>query len=147
MNASEIRSEHASAGADLEAIKQLKARYFRLLDTQQWEAWGQVFTHDARLHWGPRPEDAVGGRDEIVRAVSAALAGARTCHHGHMPEIELLDATRARGIWAMFDWVDHPRYDLKGYGHYHEEYVKQDGAWRIRRSRLVRLREDRIPRG
>jgi len=64
-----------------------------------------------------------------------------------MPEIELLGADRARGIWAMFDWVDHPAYDLRGYGHYHEEYAKEDGAWRIRRTRLVRLREDRTPRG
>ncbi len=28
---------------DIEAIKQLKARYFRLLDTKRWDEWGQVF--------------------------------------------------------------------------------------------------------
>jgi hypothetical protein len=140
-------SDGLLAWADIEAIKQLKARYFRLLDTQQWEAWGEVFTENARLHWGPRPEDAMEGRSEIVGAVSAALEGATTCHHGHMPEIELLDAQHARGVWAMFDWVDHPNYDLKGYGHYHEEYAKQAGVWRIRRLRLVRLREDRVTRG
>ena len=34
---------------DIEAIKQLKARYFRLMDTKRWEEWGDVFTKDARL--------------------------------------------------------------------------------------------------
>ena len=29
---------------DLEAIRQLKARYFRLMDTQQWDAWADCFT-------------------------------------------------------------------------------------------------------
>jgi SnoaL-like domain len=31
---------------DLEAIRQLKARYFRLMDTQQWEAWADCFAAD-----------------------------------------------------------------------------------------------------
>ena len=64
-----------------------------------------------------------------------------------MPEIELLDASHARGIWAMHDVIEHPDYRLEGYGHYHDDYVKQGGRWRIARTRLVRLREDRRPRG
>jgi len=32
---------------EIEAIKQLEARYFRLMDTKQWEAWADVFTEDA----------------------------------------------------------------------------------------------------
>lgn len=131
---------------ELEAIKQLKARYFRLLDTQQWEAWGEVFTVDARLQWGPQPEQAMEGRDAIVRAVSRQLAGATSCHHGHMPEIELHGRDRASGVWAMSDRIDHPDYQLVGYGHYHEEYVRQDGCWRIHRLRLTRLHEERTPR-
>ena len=31
---------------DLEAIRQLKARYFRLMDTQQWNPWTNCFTAD-----------------------------------------------------------------------------------------------------
>ena len=31
---------------DIEAIKQLKARYFRLMDQKQWEDWGLVFATD-----------------------------------------------------------------------------------------------------
>ncbi len=51
------------------------------------------------------------GRDEIVTNVSTALVGARTRHHGHMPEIEITGDDTARGIWAMFDYVEWPKHD------------------------------------
>jgi len=128
---------------EVEQIKQLKARYFRLMDTRQWQDWAQVFTEDAVLQWGPNDGDVAKTRDGIVELVSHVLREATTCHHGHMPEIEIEDASRARGIWAMYDYVETPQYVLNGFGHYHEQYRKVDGAWRIHRLRLTRLREDR----
>lgn len=32
--------------------------------------------------------------------------------------------------------------NLRGYGFYHETYEKADGRWRIKSSKLTRLRED-----
>jgi hypothetical protein len=135
-----------AALVEIEAIKQLKARYFRLMDTRQWDAWESVFTEDATLKWGPADDHVMRGRAAIRAGVSGALEGATTVHHGHMPEIELISPDRARGIWAMFDRVDHPRFLLLGFGHYHEQYEKRDGAWQIARLELVRLHEDRTPR-
>ena len=134
---------------DIEAIKQLKARYFRFLDTKQWDQWGTVFTADAVLEV---PEAAVveQGRTQIVAGVSAALEGTQTAHHGHMPEIEITGPDTARGTWAMFDYVEWPagedgaRVGLQGYGHYVEEYAREDGEWRIARTRLERLRLDML---
>jgi len=128
---------------EIESIKQLKARYFRLLDTKDWDAWEQVFTDDARLRWGAEPGQVMEGRAAIRAGVSASLEGAITVHHGHMPEIEIDTPQTAHGIWAMFDRVDHPAYLLVGHGHYHERYRKQDGAWRIADLELRRLHEDR----
>ncbi len=130
----------------IEAITQLKARYFRLMDTKQWDEWAQVFATDCVMEI-PEADMVNHGRDEIVRAVSTALTGTTTTHHGHMPEIEITGEGTARGIWAMFDYVEFPKDDgttwgLKGYGHYHEEYRVEDGAWRIARTRLERLRVD-----
>ena len=83
-----------------------------------------------------------------------ADTGARTVHHGHMPEIDILDASSARGTWAMFDYVEWSdgsesteRVGSQGYGHYVEEYVNEDGQWRIARSRLERLRVDPLGAG
>jgi hypothetical protein len=70
------------------------------------------------------------------------LRDATTVHHGHMPEIAAHRPDTATGIWAMYDFVDMPQLVLHGWGHYHEEYAQQGGAWRIRRSRLTRLRLD-----
>lgn len=125
---------------DIEQIKQLKARYFRLIDTKQWQAWGELFSEDVHVvYQGPHPEIRCEGRAELVARVSAALAQAVTVHHGHMPEIELTSPTTATGIWAMFDIVRSPRLNFRGYGHYEEEYVKQAGTWRIKKLLLTRL--------
>jgi len=129
---------------DLEEIKQLKARYFRTLDTQAWDEFAQVFARDAVMEV-PEASLVKRGREAIAASVSGVLKGARTVHHGHMPEIELTSETSATGIWAMFDYVELPEFTLQGYGHYHEEYVKRGGRWQIKSIRLTRLRCDVVP--
>jgi uncharacterized protein (TIGR02246 family) len=131
---------------DIEQIKQLKARYFRLVDTKQWDGWGKVFASDAVLEI-PEGDLVHRGRAEIVANVSTVMEHLRTVHHGLMPEIEITGPDTARGVWAMSDYVEWPSEDgtrvgLRGYGHYVEEYVREDGQWCIARSRLERLRVD-----
>jgi ketosteroid isomerase-like protein len=131
---------------DIEQIKQLKARYFRLVDTKQWDEWGKVFASDAVLEI-PEGDLVHRGRAEIVANVSTVMEHLRTVHHGLMPEIEITGPDTARGVWAMSDYVEWPaddgtRVGLRGYGHYVEEYVREDGQWCIARSRLERLRVD-----
>ena len=131
---------------DIEQIKQLKARYFRLMDTKRWDEWAELFT-PACVMEVPEADMVNDGRDEIVRAVSGALEGVRTVHHGHMPEIQLTGTNTARGIWAMYDFIEWPARDgarmgLTGYGHYHEEYERDGDQWRISRIRLERIRVD-----
>jgi uncharacterized protein (TIGR02246 family) len=136
--------------AAIEDIKRLKARYFRCLDTKDWDGFGRVFARDAVLEV-PEVGMVTEGSDAIAAGVGRALTGARTVHHGHMPEIEVTGPDTARGIWAMFDYVEWPpaepggdRVGIQGYGHYREEYVREDGEWRIARSRLERLRVDPV---
>ena len=132
---------------EIEAIKQLKARYFRLLDTKDWAEFPGLFTSAAEMDVS---EDAGGvglisGRDRIAAFVERAVEGTRTVHHGHMPEIELTGAESARGVWAMFDCVEFANGSgFRGYGHYVERYAKEDGEWRIAALRLTRLRVDRF---
>ena len=130
--------------ADIEAIKQLKARYFRCLDKKLWDEFGEVFTEDGHLDSsGDAPHAVATGRAAIVALVGGAVGEAVTVHHGHMPEIEIVAPDRARGIWAMEDYLefpgDPPALIVHGRGHYFEEYGRQDGQWRIKSLRLERL--------
>lgn len=136
-----------NALAEIEAIKKLKARYFRLMDQKRWEEWSELFTEDVvGIYQGPHPEIRYEGRADLVTRTSAALANAVTVHHGHMPEIEITSPTTARGIWAMDDYVRIPKVMLlKGYGHYEEEYLKENGRWKIKSIRLTRLHVETLP--
>ena len=128
--------------AEIESIKRLKARYFRLLDTKQWDAWREVFSDDfvGEVH-GPHPVIHFDSADEMVALNRRMLAEVPTVHHGHMPEIHLTGPDTATGIWAMMDLVTLGA-GFVGYGHYHEEYRKREGEWRISKMTLTRLHVD-----
>jgi uncharacterized protein (TIGR02246 family) len=133
---------------DIEAIKQLKARYFRFLDTKDWAGFSSVFTLDVHL-MVPEGDVDVTGRNAVVEAISSLLAGVLTVHQGHMPEIQITGPDTASGVWAMFDYLDFPTTDgtrngMQGYGHYHERYAREADAWRISELLLTRLRVDSL---
>jgi uncharacterized protein (TIGR02246 family) len=128
--------------ADREAIQEVKARYFRFLDTKQWEAFAEVFTEDATMQSGPSGHPPVVGSSAIAAYVRASVERLVTVHHGHMPEIGFTGPDTATGIWAMYDQLRGPEgFAMDGFGHYHETYRRgADGAWRIASTRLTRLR-------
>ncbi|HEY1075806.1 MAG TPA: nuclear transport factor 2 family protein [Fontimonas sp.] len=129
---------------ELEAIKQLKARYCRILDAKDWRAWRDLFTDDFVSDTTSSGGKRIEGADAFVAFVSRILTPSRTTvHHVHAPEVSLTSASTANGIWAMEDLVRlFPFISLRGYGHYHETYEKIDGIWRIKSSDLSRLRMD-----
>lgn len=128
---------------DLEAIRTLKARYFRTMDTKDWEAMRQVFTDDVVVDTSEAGGSVISGADSFIVFLQDTLRGAVTVHQGHMPELDLTSATMATGIWALNDLVIWPNgMRLNGYGHYHETYEKVGDEWRIKSSKLTRLHVD-----
>ncbi|WP_166875234.1 nuclear transport factor 2 family protein [Salinibacterium sp. ZJ450] len=141
---------------EIEAIRRLKARYFRALDTKDWDEFGAVFTEDAAI--GPidngftdellalrpaveRQPVAASGIGAFVERVATNIGPLISTHHGHQPEIELTGDDEATGIWAMEDVLVWPAdgYRLRGTGHYWETYRKVDGVWKIASMKLTRL--------
>jgi len=137
----------------MEEIRALKARYFRCVDTKDWQGFGDVFAEDALFDISDDvPGAVITGREKIAAAASVPLTHCVSVHHGHCPEIEITSPTTAGGIWAMEDilrWsadADTPLRALHGYGHYIETYERIDGAWKIKTMKLKRLRVDHTPR-
>jgi hypothetical protein len=128
---------------DVEAIKQLKARYFRKLDTKDWDGLAAVFADDVEIDTTADGGRVTHGVAEFLPFLRQSIEQVITVHHGHMPEIELTSPTTARGVWAMEDrlwWPeDSPISHLHGYGHYIETYEKTSGRWLIKTMTLTRL--------
>src|SRR5262249_34946598 len=134
--------DHAEALWDLEQIKRLKSRYYRLQDENRWDEWAALFSDDCEVA-DPLDADVWHRSGASIAARTAELAGDSVRNHrGTMPDLELLDERTARGTWALFcatgfggsDGAPAQRVDIFGY--YHDEYEKgNDGEWRIRKMR------------
>jgi ketosteroid isomerase-like protein len=141
----------------IEEIKQLKSRYFRLMDTKDWAGLRSIFCDDAVFD--ARAALSIDGRGEAGRAaesndwvyrggeviakfIQGAIGASITVHHGHCHEIEILAENEASGVIAMEDQIwdpDGKKMSLHGAGHYHETYRRVGGRWRIHTSRITRL--------
>lgn len=128
---------------DIEAIKQLKARYCRLMDMKDWVAYRRCFTDDVTMDTTNSGGNVIIGADDFLIFLIAAIGDVVTVHQCHTPEIDVTSATEASGIWAMEDML---RFadgtELHGYGHYHERYQKEGDDWLIKACTLTRLRLD-----
>lgn len=133
---------------DIEDIKQLKARYCRLIDQKKWSDLEAELATDAVIEIAGAP----GGAQDTQRFTTAHafVEGLRelmgplvSVHQVHAPEITLVDARTARGVWTICDRLVFPDGApfriLQGWGLYHETYEKMSGRWRIASLRLERL--------
>ena len=126
---------------DIEAIKQLKHRYWRGCDRQKPEDVRDCFLPDGAVvdyeNVG-RFED----RDSFVDLYRRL--GCRDAvidiHHGQNPEIEVTSADTARGTWDVYYYgIDlEARTATQLAGYYLDEYVRRDGRWWIAETRFFR---------
>ena len=133
----------------IEAIKTLKARYFRCIDTKDWPGLEALLGTDCVLDIRQDVADGVfAGAVNIAAMVRTSLAEVTTVHHGHCPEIAITSETTATGVWAMEDLLRFPAHSaaplksLQGFGHYHETYECIGGQWCFKTITLTRLRVD-----
>jgi hypothetical protein len=140
----------------IEAIRTVKARYFRGVDTCDGELVRGILAENCLLDYTNCFVDPASGRDffpamsVVVRGRAAWSArglsalGIVSVHEGHGGEVELTGENSARAIWSMTDRLFMPKESqfacLTGYGHYHETYERIDGSWKISTLRLSRLR-------
>lgn len=133
--------------ASIEAIRQLKYRYFRTLDLKQWDEFGECLTEGAAGSYGTQvygDKLQLDGRDAIVDFMRDKLSsGIITVHVAQHPEIEVA-GDEATGSWCFEDTVIAPDFKvlIRGAGYYTDRYRRDsDGAWRIAATSYDRIYE------
>lgn len=138
----------------IEEIRTLQSRYVRYADTKNWQALAGLFLPGASFiphDINGKPQVTMTGREEIASTINASVGGGTALHHLFSYEIDIETPTRARGVWAMEDWLDRTNDDnstgavapfktMHGCGHYHVAYEKVDGAWFIADQKLFRVK-------
>ena len=128
---------------DIEAIKRLKAKYWRCLDRKLWTEMEDVFAKDATADYGPKYRLA--GREAILQFLKASLGpdSVSTSHGGHSPDIDITGATTAKGIWTLNNLMTRESGTrIMEWGHYEDEYVEEGGRWSISRTKIIRIIEE-----
>jgi hypothetical protein len=140
--------------AAVEAIRNLKAAYWRGVDTGDDALVRSILAADCVLDYRGCCTDPVSGRDflPVMNIVmtgrdswkTQALAGYVTVHQGHQAEIDVTGPDAASAIWAFSDRFFYPpggAYNtFTGYGHYHDTYVREPDGWKLATTRITRLR-------
>jgi SnoaL-like domain len=129
-------------------IYDLKGRRDHAVDRKDWDTYAALHTDDYYAT-AIGPEPIVGGR-AAADAIARQLENVSTVHHCHTPVIDFQDRDHATGVWAMEDnlfWHRDGRKEwLRGYGFYHETYVRgADGQWRFSARRLERIHVETSP--
>jgi SnoaL-like domain len=140
----------------IEEIRQLKARYFRGVDSCDGDLVRGILAEDCVLDYIGCCTDPASGKD-FIPAMNVVLHGRDSwvsdgmsrfgivsVHQGHNFEVEFDSDTRAKGIWSMTDRLYFPPGGdfslMTGYGHYIETYEKIDNAWKLATTRITRIR-------
>lgn len=125
---------------DIESIRTLKARYLFACDRKDPKAMRACFA-DGPVHIDYGVVGTFQDADTLVALYTQIACHPHMVemHHGANPQIEVLDGDRARGTWSLHYFLVNTQTrgltQLAGY--YEDEYCRQNGAWKIRRTRFV----------
>ncbi|MFT4614994.1 MAG: hypothetical protein ACI9NT_002146 [Bacteroidia bacterium] len=121
----------------IEAIKQLKYRYFHVCDTKQPDCVRECFAPgEIDLRYG-RIGDFT-DREELVAIFSelACQPHIVEMHHGQNPQITVQGADNATATWGLYYYLIDTRQSTVTQlgGFYDDAYVRLEGRWYISRS-------------
>jgi len=118
---------------DIEAIRQLQAKYQRCLDTRDFDGVASCFTDDVVSSYG-NGSMAYEGKDAVLGFLCSVMGlDMPSTHLIHGGEINVNSADSADALWYLEDYLLHQKYKMKLHGAaiYHVNYRKEDAVWRI----------------
>ena len=119
----------------IEAIKRVKYRYLRALDTKHWDDFADTLTEDIVGDYGSSlgKEHHFTNRADLVEFMRTSMpSGVLTEHRVTHPEITV-DGDDAEATWYLQDRVIVPEYNfmLFGAAFYHDRYRRTEDGWKI----------------
>jgi bile-acid 7alpha-dehydratase len=122
---------------DVQAIKELKSKYFRALDTKNWDELETTMTPNISTAYS-NGKLVFHGPKEITNYFKESMPDTEiTLHQGHNPVIWFESDTVAYGKWYLQDnliFAEGNPYcgtQIQGSAIYTDKYVKVDGEWLI----------------
>ncbi|HSW11992.1 MAG TPA: nuclear transport factor 2 family protein [Solimonas sp.] len=125
---------------DAEAIRTLKARYLVACDRKDTVAMRSCFA-DGKVHIDYGVVGTFDNADTLVQLFREVGCHPHMVemHHGANPQVEVLDAERARATWSLHYFLINTQAksltQLGGY--YEDEYRKLGGAWKISSTKFI----------
>lgn len=121
--------------ADIEAVKQVKYRYLRALDTKRWDEFADTLADDVVGDYGSSvgEEHHFTNRVDLVNYMRKSLGPAViTEHRVTHPEITV-SGDEASATWYLQDRVIVADFNfmLIGAAFYHDSYRRTDDGWKI----------------
>ncbi|WP_407688774.1 nuclear transport factor 2 family protein [Mycobacterium sp. HUMS_1102779] len=121
--------------ADIEAVKQVKYRYLRALDTKRWDEFADTLADDVVGDYGSSvgEEHHFTNRVDLVNYMRKSLGPAViTEHRVTHPEITV-SGDEASATWYLQDRVIVADFNfmLIGAAFYHDTYRRTDDGWKI----------------
>jgi ketosteroid isomerase-like protein len=131
---------------DIEAIKKLRARYWRCIREGLWDDFLDCFSDDAMVDLGTGRQ--LQGKKALNKFYKEIFPTLRSViiPQGHNPEIDVLSETKAIGKWL----IDNPQTEIPSNvsirlgSTYDEEYEKKSDGWRIKRQRVTHIYKEPI---
>lgn len=139
----------------IEEVRQLRPKYWRIIDAKEFDKLKEVFTEDAVFDSHEALYDPIKGyypgfpvapvyrgRDAVIQGIIDGMPPTlQSCHMGNIGEIEITSDTTAKGIIPFVDKLLIPDVvAATGYGYYFDDYEKVNGKWYIKESTIRRKR-------
>jgi len=119
--------------SDIEAIRQLRYKYWRCIHKNQWDELMDCYADDAVVDFGYGLQ--MEGKTVLADFYKGSMTSAFSLvdPQGHNPEIEVLSSTTARGFWQLDNTMVEAQTSkaVRVGASYDEEYVKRNGEWKI----------------
>jgi len=118
---------------DIEAIRQLQAKYQRCLDTRDFDGIAECFADEVVSSYG-NGSMSYKGKDEVIHFLCSVMTlKMPSTHLIHGGEIDIIDPEHGHAKWYLEDHLEHEKYLMKLHGAaiYDVDYIKRDGRWQI----------------